>query len=116
MIRYNYYIDNMPISDLNELESEQKKRLEQLSKTKKLQNMETTALILEVNNDYARTMNKIIFDRFIEDNQNEMNNRDLFPVQLTLPSTKNDHEVPEMGMMELERTKGAKVKLLFENL
>jgi hypothetical protein len=30
--------------------------------------METTALLIEVNNDYARTMNKIIFDRFIEDN------------------------------------------------
>ena len=31
--------------------------------------METTALIIEINNDYARTMNKIIFDKFIETNE-----------------------------------------------
>ena len=37
MIRYNYYIDNMPMQDLNELDSEQKKRLENLCKTKKLE-------------------------------------------------------------------------------
>ncbi len=29
--------------------------------------METTPLIIEVNNDYARTMNKIIFDKYLED-------------------------------------------------
>jgi hypothetical protein len=33
----------------------------------------------------------------------------LFPVSLTLPSTKDEKEAPEMGMMELERSKGAKV-------
>jgi len=70
--------------------------------------METTALLIEVNNDYARTMNKIIFDRFLEDNSNEMSNRDLFPVPLALPNINVEKEVPEMGMMELERTKGAK--------
>lgn len=30
--------------------------------------METTPLIIEVNNDYARTMNKIIFDKYLIDN------------------------------------------------
>ena len=28
LIRYNYYIDNMPIQDLNDLDAEQKRRLE----------------------------------------------------------------------------------------
>jgi len=68
MIRYNYYIDNMPMQDLNELDSEQKKRLESTCRTKKLDSEDITGLLQEVNNDYTRTMNKIIFDKFLEDN------------------------------------------------
>jgi dynein heavy chain len=34
IIRYNFYIDNMPQQDLPELDAEQKKRLEALAKTK----------------------------------------------------------------------------------
>lgn len=40
-----------------------------------------SGLIQEVNNDYTRTMNKIIFDKFLEDNENEA----MFPVPLNLP-------------------------------
>ncbi len=62
VVRYNYYVDNMPLQDLSELDTEQKKRLQNLAKTKKLESMETTTLIIEVNADYTRTMNKIIFE------------------------------------------------------
>lgn len=58
----------MPLTDLSELDSEQKKRLEHLSKTKQLEGAEVTSLLIEINNDYARTMNKIIFDKYLEDN------------------------------------------------
>lgn len=67
LIRYNYLIDNMPLHDLSELDTEQKKRIESLAKTKKLENLETTALTLEVNSDFGRTMNKIIFDKYLEE-------------------------------------------------
>lgn len=33
IIRYNYYIDNMPIQDLSSLDQEQKKRIEGLAKS-----------------------------------------------------------------------------------
>lgn len=75
----------MPIQDLNELDTEQKKRLEILAKTKKLENIETTALLIEVNNDYTRTMNKIIFDKFMAENETELAKPELFPVKLDLP-------------------------------
>lgn len=42
LVRYNYYIDNMSLFDLSELDNEQKKRIEQNAKTKKLEAMETT--------------------------------------------------------------------------
>ena len=70
----------MPLQDLSELDTEQKKRLESLAKTKKLETLETTALIIEVNNDYSRTMNKIIFDKYLEE-QNELTDP-LYPKHL----------------------------------
>ena len=92
LIRYNYYIDNMPTNDLNDLDTEQKKRLEALAKTKKLEGTETTSLLMEVNNDYARTMNKIIFDKFLDENEHELDNPEHFPVKLTLPPDRNQEK------------------------
>ena len=63
----------MPIQDLSELETEQKRRLELLAKTKKIENVDATAVLGEVNYDYMRTMNKIIFDRFIMYEDEDLN-------------------------------------------
>lgn len=115
LIRYNYYIDNMPNQDLNELDTEQRKRLDMLAKTKKLEQMDTTQLLMEVNNDYERTMNKIIFDKYLHENDNEINDQELFPVLLVLPPELDQEKpVPFFGMVELERSKGAK-ELTFIN-
>jgi dynein heavy chain len=84
------------------LDSEQKKRLELLAKTKKMESLETTALIIEVNNDYARTMNKIIFERYL-DETNELDDPH-FPKHLNLPSRADtEKETPYFGMQTLER-------------
>ena len=72
----------MPITDLSELDSEKKKRLEHLSKTKQLKGAEVTPLLIEINNDYARTMNKIIFDKYLEDNSH--NQDEIYP-KIRLP-------------------------------
>ena len=68
IIRYEFFIDNMPLTnaDLPELDQEQKRRLENMAKTKKLKEMECTGLLMEVGYDYSRTMNKIIFNKFLE--------------------------------------------------
>jgi len=52
----------MPVQDLSELDTEQKKRIADLAKTTKIEDLDTTALIADVNLDFSRTMNKIIFD------------------------------------------------------
>ncbi|KAL4427402.1 hypothetical protein ABPG74_009674 [Tetrahymena malaccensis] len=108
IIRYNFIIDNMPLQDLSELDTEQKKRLEALAKTKQLENLETTALIIEVNNDYARTMNKIIFDKFMDENKEQQQEVPLFPNNLQLPPEAEEKEVSYYGMVPLERHFGAK--------
>lgn len=75
----------MPLhnADLPELDQEQKKRLENLAKNKKLKDMESTSLIMEVGYDYSRTMNKIIFDDYLDKNKGTDN----YP-ELTLPPAK----------------------------
>lgn len=52
---------------------------------------------MEVNNDYLRTMNKIIFDRYLEEANKEED--DLFPIHLHLPPPEEEKEAPEMGMV-----------------
>ena len=43
--------------------------------------METTSLILEVNSDFGRTMNKIIFDKYLLEEREDEG----YPTFLTLP-------------------------------
>lgn len=42
-----------------------------MAKTKKLKDMECTSLLMEVGYDYSRTMNKIIFKKYLEDNKGQ---------------------------------------------
>eukprot|EP00954_Amorphochlora_amoebiformis_P027051 1382995-Amorphochlora_amoeboformis.AAC.1 len=64
-IKYSLYVDSMPADNINSLDPEQQKRILSNSlNTRKLKQsgLETKPLLKEVNIDYARTMNKIIFD------------------------------------------------------
>ena len=74
--------------------------------------MDTAALILEVSSDFSRTMNKIIFDTYLEDEADKTDN-ELYPRHLKLPPKPPEKEVPYFGMMELERTKGVKEKYMY---
>lgn len=51
-----------------------------MAKTKKIKDMECTTLLMEVGYDYSRTMNKIIFDKFLQENPAEQ-----AQLELTLP-------------------------------
>jgi dynein heavy chain len=69
-IRYALYVDSMPTDEIAPLDTEQVNRILQLAlNTKKLKQnaLDTTSLLNEVNIDYARTMNKIIFDVNLKD-------------------------------------------------
>ena len=59
--------------------------MDHLAKTKQLEGAETTPLIIEINNDYARTMNKIIFDKYLEDNSHLQD--EIYP-RIRLPTKK----------------------------
>ncbi|GAX80571.1 hypothetical protein CEUSTIGMA_g8008.t1 [Chlamydomonas eustigma] len=65
LLRYSLFIDSMPIDDLPPISTEQANRMLSLAlNSKKLKDrlMDSGQLISEVNMEYARAMNKIIFD------------------------------------------------------
>ncbi|KAG2439747.1 hypothetical protein HYH02_010624 [Chlamydomonas schloesseri] len=65
LLRYNLYVDSMPTDDIPPLTNEQVNRMLSFalnSKRLKDKLMDTSALIAEVNIEYARTMNKVVFD------------------------------------------------------
>jgi dynein heavy chain len=75
--------------------------------------METTSLTLEVNADFGRTMNKIIFDRYLQ--EGSADDEDGFNCKLQMPPPPPPKAVPYYGMMELERTKGVKEKWMYRH-
>lgn len=79
LIRYNYFIDNMPVQELPELDSEQVSRIIYMVTNNRFlrpRNPDTSAILNEVNMDFARTMNKIIFDHATE-NSEEKDKKDM---------------------------------------
>ncbi|KAL8455649.1 hypothetical protein Emag_000471 [Eimeria magna] len=70
LIQYNYYIDNMPTSDIPGLDEVQRKRVVEKAsscpRTQRLKQAAVDSLLKEVNTCFVRTMNKIAFDIFLE--------------------------------------------------
>jgi hypothetical protein len=63
----------MPKHDLNHLDDLQTQRIETLVKnTQAMRKEDLTSYIDAVNDDYERTMNKIIFDSHLAKNDNEL--------------------------------------------
>ena len=97
-LRYNFFIDNMPTEDIPPLTNEQVNRvLVYALNSKKLKDklMDTSQLINEVNIDFARTMNKLIFDKINKRDEKVKDSsilsiEDKFPIDVTA-------KVPESG-------------------
>jgi dynein heavy chain, axonemal len=69
LIKYNYYIENMPKHQIPEIDNYQVNRMLTMTQnTKQLRgksSADTTTLLNEANVDFAKTMNKIIFDKHL---------------------------------------------------
>ena len=77
-----------------------------MAKTKKIKDMECTTLLMEVGYDYSRTMNKIIFNKFLEETPDE-----LAELGLTMPPKADAKEIREFGMLQLQQP-GAENKVM----
>jgi len=107
ILRYNYYIDNMPVKDLSEITPEQEMRIEKLATdTRTLRDLKFDLRNLreEAEKNYARTMNKIIFDKYMIEHS-----KDLLPQRLELPqNTQETEEAPYYGLIQLPKSKETK--------
>lgn len=104
IIRYNYFIENMLNHEAFDLDANKRNRLEKLAlNTHALEGMDTTALLLEVNHDYAKTMNGLLFDKYLQKGSD-----DLIPHNLILPEINIQNEIKYYGLIETENRKGTK--------
>ena len=76
LIKYNYYIENMPKHQIPEVDNYQVNRILAMTQnTKTLRgksSADTTTLLNEVNVDFAKTMNNIIFDKHLYEKGNDL--------------------------------------------
>jgi len=101
MLRYSLYIDSMPTEDIPPLTVEQINRMLGFAlNSKKLKDKltDTSQLINEINIEYARTMNKIVFDESLK--RRAQLTEMLVPLAEQFPQPQ-PKEVPESGTVRL---------------
>eukprot|EP00947_MAST-08B_sp_MAST-8B-sp1_P002409 g2409.t1 len=70
VIRFNLYVDSMPTDEVGKLDSEQVNRVLALALSTnalKMNEFDTSQLLNEVNMDYARSINRIVFEAGLAD-------------------------------------------------
>ena len=87
---YNLYIDSMPVEGVPMLAPEQLNRVMTLAlNTNRVRHksIDTTGIIDELNFEYSRTMNRIVFDKRLESShENEMTKGIIAPLPMTAAS------------------------------
>jgi dynein heavy chain len=85
-IRYNFYIDNMPTEDMDDLDPEPAMRIFKMATScrylKSRTNVETASIMFEVQSDFHRTMNKIVMDTTLDKSEEELSG--MIPANLQL--------------------------------
>ena len=98
LIKYNFYIENMPTHQIPEIDNDEVNRILSMTQnTKQLRgksSSDTTTLLSEVNFEFAKTMNKIIFDKHLKSN-----GLNLINGPLSLPPEKPKPQSPYLGMI-----------------
>jgi dynein heavy chain len=100
LLKYNFYVENMPTHQIPEIDNDQVNRMLSMTQnTKQLRgksSSDTTALLSEVNFEFAKTMNKIIFDKHLK-----ATGPDLISGPLSLPEEKTKGETQYYGMITI---------------
>eukprot|EP00929_Paragymnodinium_shiwhaense_P038459 TRINITY_DN20312_c0_g2_i1.p1 TRINITY_DN20312_c0_g2~~TRINITY_DN20312_c0_g2_i1.p1 ORF type:complete len:4570 (-),score=1248.97 TRINITY_DN20312_c0_g2_i1:75-13784(-) len=94
LIRYNFFIDNMPTDGVPQLNADQCERLleavstsSRSGKNEDLADQDVAAVLQEVQLDFARTMNRITFDIFLHES------KDSDPMQAGLEMAKKQSTI-----------------------
>jgi dynein heavy chain len=100
LIKYNYYIENMPKHQIPEVDNMQVGRVLTMTQNSKglrgKSSSDTTTLLNEVNIDFAKTMNQIIFDKHLTSK-----GTNLITGKLNLPEKPKAKPTPLLGMITI---------------
>lgn len=100
LIKYNYYIENMPRHQIPEVDNYQVNRILAMTQTTKAlrgkSSADTTTLLNEINIDFAKTMNNIIFDKHLFEK-----GTNLITGPLNLPPRKEKKQTPYLAMIQV---------------
>jgi dynein heavy chain len=104
-IRYEFYISNMPQDETGNLKEDSMRKIVHHSKnSRKLKEsplLNVPEEVDDVTRLYKRTMNKILFNKYLEEGGDKSS---ILPNRLILPDLHREpEEAPELGMMELNR-------------
>lgn len=90
-----------------------------LTRTKKLEGIDPTPLLMDVSYEYSRTMNKIIFDKYLDANLDQLDNKDVFPIKLNLEAIQQENNRfvnnKYFGMVKLESQQPGAKEYVYEN-
>jgi dynein heavy chain len=93
----------MPTEELSELDPEQISRIINMATASRYlrsrQNVDTTGIMWEVNQDFSRTMNKIIMDHTLDKSPDMLD--DMIPANLNLPDKPSEKDTPYFGMVPI---------------
>jgi len=104
LIKYNFFIDNMPIDDLPEPDSEQQNRIMNMALPRKGPvTPEANSIMGEIKLEYARTMNKIIYDKLTTEGDPNLIQ---YPLILP-PDMQSSKPVKYFAMIQIEDNKFA---------
>jgi dynein heavy chain len=103
-IRYEFYVNNMPKNDSVVARSSANNIVTNSKNSRKLrenQNLPIESEVEDINQLYSRTMNKILFNKYLEEGGNKSS---ILPNKLVLPEMNDEViEPPEYGLIELDR-------------
>lgn len=101
LIKYNYYIENMPTHEIPDLDHDKVSRiliLTQNTKALRGKSSTDTSLLNEVDFEFKKTMNKIIFDKHLKE---KGGSNGLITGSLTLPADPPKKQTPYFGMITI---------------
>ena len=100
LIKYHYYIENMPTHEIPEIDLQKVNRILLLTQNSKAlrgkSSADTSVLLNEINFDFAKTMNNIIFDKHLYSSTSQ-----LITGNLTLPPRPKKKPAPYYGMISI---------------
>jgi hypothetical protein len=98
LIKFNFYVTNMPTESLSSLEEAQRMKIKKMTGQIYYDENSMEMLIDEAQSDYWKTMNSIILKKHLNESINQ-----LVPTELSVSMSKAKRNAPYFGLLDTEK-------------